>query len=379
MNHLKRTLFKSSFIIFLLLIQVSCKKSEMVQSREKVNNMVLVYMEANNDLRYDALNSINRMELGAKNLNGTLLVYIKTSSVRSYLLKIKYDEDDNRIVSDTVKVFENNSSSDPEFFKDVVRYAQTEYPADSYGLVLWSHATSWSPASTGTINTKSFGRDTGKEFDIIELKNAMPDNLEFILFDACSMGGVEVLYEFKDKAKYIIASPTETIAESFPYQSITPMLFQGTAGLKGVARTYYEYYNAYTDDRQSATVVMVQNSELAGLAQEMKSVMAASKVYGDQLLSSGVQRLDFTTNFPVATYDFGDFLDHNFAAAGLNAIHSQMDKLILYKASTSKFLGVPISKFSGLTCYIPFKGDANLSYYKRLQWYRSSGFSIPFE
>jgi hypothetical protein len=83
----------------------------MVQSREKVNNMVLVYMEANNDLRYEALNSINRMELGAKNLNGTLLVYIKTSSVRSYLLKIKYDEDDNRIVSDTVKVFENNSIS----------------------------------------------------------------------------------------------------------------------------------------------------------------------------------------------------------------------------------------------------------------------------
>jgi hypothetical protein len=372
-------LFKSSLIIVLLLIQVSCKKSDVVKSRDKVNNMVLVYMEANNDLRYDALNSINRMELGANNLNGTLLVYIKTSSVRSYLLKIKYDADDNRIVSDTVKVFENSSTSDPEFFKDVVQYTQSEYPADSYGLVLWSHATSWAPASTGTISTKSFGRDTGKEFDIIELKNAMPDNLEFILFDACSMGGVEVLYEFKDKAKYIIASPTETIAESFPYQSITPMLFQGTAGLKNVARTYYEYYNAYTDDRQSATVVMVQNSELAGLAQEMKSVMATTKVYGDQLLSSGVQRLDFTTNFPVATYDFGDFLNHNFTAAGLNAIHEQMDKLILYKASTSKFLGVPITKFSGLTCYIPFKGDVNLNYYKRLQWYKSSGFSIPFD
>jgi hypothetical protein len=364
--------------MFLQLLQVSCKKTDVVK-REKVNNMVLVYMEANNDLRYDALNSINRMELGAKNLNGTLLVYIKTSSVRSYLLKIKYDEDDNRIVSDTVKVFENNSTSDPEFFKDVLQYAQSEYPADSYGLVLWSHATSWAPASTGSISTKSFGRDTGKEFDIIELKNAMPDNLAFIVFDACSMGGVEVLYEFKDKAKYIIASPAETISESFPYQRIAPMLFQGVTGLKDVARTYYEYYNAYTDDRQSATVVMVQNTELAGLAQEMKSVMSANKVYGNQLLSNGVQRLDFTANFPVATYDFGDFLDHNFPAAGLNALHAQMDRLILYKASTNKFLGVPITKFSGLTCYIPFKGDINLNYYRRLQWYKNSGFSIPFE
>lgn len=45
-------------------------------------------MDADNDLRYDALNSINRMEKGAANLDGTLLVYIKTESTKSYLLKI---------------------------------------------------------------------------------------------------------------------------------------------------------------------------------------------------------------------------------------------------------------------------------------------------
>lgn len=378
MKPIHHQLLKSVLVLCFVSFQFSCKKSDGLKDKEKVNNMVLVYMEANNDLRYDALNSINRMEKGAKDLNGTLLVYIKTSSVRSYLLKIRYDEDDNRILSDTVKVFENSSTSDPEFFKDVVQYAQTEYPADSYGLVLWSHATSWAPTN-GVISTKSFGRDTGKEFDIIELRNAMPDNLQFIVFDACSMAGVEVLYEFKDKAKYIIASPTETISESFPYQSITPMLFKGADGLKDVARSYYEYYNSYTDDRQSATVVFIQTSEMLGLAQQMKAVMVANKVYGDQLLSSGVQRLDFTSNFPVATYDFGDFLDHNFASSALTSIHLQMDKLILYKASTKNFIGVPINKFSGLTCYIPYKGDANLNYYQRLQWYKSSGFNIPFD
>ncbi|MCX2481141.1 clostripain-related cysteine peptidase [Pedobacter sp. MC2016-15] len=376
MKSLQSFLLKPALVLLLIFLQFSCKKSEI--KKEKVNSMVLVYMEANNDLRYDALNSINRMEKGAQALDGILLVYIKTSSVRSYLLKIKFDEDENRIVSDTIKVFENNSTSDPEFFKDVINYAQTEFPANNYGLVLWSHATSWAPANTG-ISTKSFGRDTGKEFDIIELKNAVPDNLQFIIFDACSMGGVEVLYEFKDKAKYIIASPTETIAESFPYQSITPMLFKGTEGLSNIARAYYEYYNSYTDDRQSATVVLIKTSELPALAQEMKSLMAMQKVYGDKLISTNVQRLDFTTNFPVATYDFGDFLDHNFSYATLNNIHAQMDKLMLYKASTNKFLGVPINKFSGLTCYIPFQNDVNLNYYKRLQWYRASGFNIPIE
>ncbi|WP_421942730.1 clostripain-related cysteine peptidase [Pedobacter sp.] len=343
-----------------------------------VKKMVLVYMEANNDLRYDALNSINMMEKGASNLDGTLLVYVKTSSVRSYLLKIKYDSDINKIVSDTVKVFENSPASDAEFLKDVVKYAQQEYPAESYGLVLWSHATAWAPVSTA-IKTKSFGRDTGKEIDIIDLKNALPSNLEFIIFDACSMGGVEVLYEFKDKAKYIIASPAETIAESFPYQNITSLLFKTSAELPQVAKAYYDYYNAYQDDRQSATVVLIKTSELVGLAAEMKSLMAKNKKLGDKFISENIQRLDFTYNFPVATYDFGDFLEHNFTAADLNLMNTQLNKTILYKAATSNFLGYPIKKFSGLTCYIPYSGDVNLTYYKKLQWYNASGFGVLFD
>ncbi|MDN3586752.1 clostripain-related cysteine peptidase [Pedobacter aquatilis] len=374
-----RSVLKSLLLVAFILLHFSCKKTvDVVPDKQVVKKMVLVYMEANNDLRYDALNSINMMEKGAADLDGALLVYIKTSSVRSYLLKIKFDNDANKIVSDTVKTFENSPASDAEFLKDVVKYAQQEYPAESYGLVLWSHATAWAPASTG-IKTKSFGRDTGKEIDIIDLKNALPNNLEFIIFDACSMGGVEVLYEFKDKAKYIIASPAETIAESFPYQNITSLLFKTSDQLPNVAKAYYDYYNAYQDDRQSATVVLIKTSELVSLAAEMKSLMTKSKKYGDKFLSENIQRLDFTYNFPVATYDFGDFLQHNFNPTDLTSINAQLSKTILYKASTSNFIGVPIKKFSGLTNYIPFAGDVNLTYYKKLQWYNASGFNILFD
>jgi len=340
--------------------------------------MVLVYMEANNDLRYDALNSINMMEKGAAALDGTLLVYIKTNSTISYLLRIKPDADENRIVSDTVKVFNSSIPSDPQFLHNVVQYAQAEFPAQSYGLILWSHATSWAPPS-GQLKTFSFGEDSGKEMDIIDLKNALPDNLEFLIFDACSMGGVEVLYEFKDKAKYMIASPTETLSESFPYQNIVPLLFQTPDHLTEVAQAYYNYYNAYTDDRRSATVVLVKSSELTELASHMKTLMLSHKKYGDQFISAGVQRLDYTANFPVPDYDLGDFLTHNFEATDLNDIDQQLSKVILYKAATPSFLGVPIRKFSGLTCYIPYQGDKNLPYYKKLQWYASGGLSILFD
>lgn len=365
-------------ILTILSINFSCKKdTEVIPEKQVLKKMVLVIMEANNDLRFDALNSINMMEKGAAGIDGTLLVYIKTSTLRSYLLKIKYDADVNKIVSDTVKTFENSPASDPEFIKDVISYSQREYPAKNYGLILWSHATSWAPAESG-IKTKSFGRDNGKEIDIIDLKNALPDNLDFIIFDACNMANLEVLYEFKDKAKYIMASPAETISESFPYQNITSMLFEGDDQLVSVAKGYYDYYNAYADDRQSATVVLVKTNELNALAAEMKSLVTKSKSYGDQLITNGVQRLDFTAGFPVAVYDFGDFLNHNFTDQELVAIQNQLHKTIMYKAATTHFLGRPLTKYSGLACYVPFAKDPLLTYYSRLAWYTASGINIPF-
>lgn len=370
---------KFSFFLLMVSVHFSCKKETSIAAKEKVNKMVLVYMEANNDLRYDALNSINNMEKGAQNIDGVLLVYIKTSSIRSYLLKIKYDVDDNRIVSDTVKTFEASNPSDVQFMKDVISYAQTEYPANSYGLVLWSHATSWAPPNNSGVTTKSFGRDNGKEMDIIDMKNALSDSFEYIIFDACSMGGVEVLYEFKDKAKYIIASPAETISESFPYDKIAPLLFKTSPeNLKQIAETYYNHYNAYTDDRQSATVVLINTSEMVLLANQMKNLISKTKKFGDDFSKTGIQRLDFTSNFPVAVYDFGDFLSHNFTTADLPDIQAQLQKTILYQKATAKFLGVPILTFSGLTCYIPNQTDPNLTYYKRLAWYPNSGFNILF-
>lgn len=376
MNMTKRLLLFLSTILLTACLQFSCKKSNDLPEKSKANKMVLVYMDANNDLRYEALNSINRMEKGAKEIDGILLVYIKTSSVRSYLLKIRHDEDLNRITSDTLKVFEN-PVSDAEFLKDVVKYTQSEHPAETYGLVLWSHATSWAPATP--VKTKSFGRDNGKEMDIIDLKNALPNNFEFIIFDACSMGGVEVLYEFRQKAKYIIASPAETLAESFPYQTITPLLFRSSDQLNHIAKAYYDYYNAYSGDLQSATVVLVQTAELDTLAFAMKSLMMNRKNYGDKLVSEDVQRLDFTLGFPVANYDFGEFLNKNFQPVDRTDVYKKLNKAILYKAATPNFLGINIKSFSGVTCYIPSINDSNINYYKRLQWYASAGIYVLFD
>ncbi len=376
--------YQSLFLFWLSITMIisGCKKDDYPRDdvKEKAARNVLVYIEANNNLESEALNSINGLEQGALNIDGVLLVYIKTTDTKSYLLKIKHDSDTYKIISDTVKTFNDESFSNPAFLRTVIEYSQKEFPADSYGLILWSHATSWAPPVQQTIpQTKAFGNDRGNEMDIIELKNALPNNFDFLIFDACNMASLEVLFEFKDKAKYIIASPSETIAESFPYQEITPLLFKSMDALKNLAEGYFNYYNSYIGFRQSATISLIKTDQLNSLAKEMKLLIQKNKSFGDTFIINNVQRMDFTSDFPVPMYDFLDFVNKNFINEDLAGLVSQLNKTILYKANTSHFLGSPIKAYSGLTCYAPAKEDINLSYYQRFQWYRESGFNIIFE
>ena len=128
-------------------------------------------------------------------------------------------------------------SADPEVLKKILNEMQDLYPSDSYGLILGSHASGWIPSGgfgrsnrmlyAEPVLTRSFGTDyTGpNEMDTRDMAKAIPfnkENLEFILFDACLMSSIEVLYDLRDKAKYVIASPAELPAPGFPYARVIP-------------------------------------------------------------------------------------------------------------------------------------------------------------
>ena len=78
--------------------------------------------------------------------------------------------------------------------------------------------------------------------EIADLAAALTGHFDFIMFDACFMASVEVLYELRDKADYFIASPAEIISDGFPYEAAAPYFWGGEEDLKQVCREYYNYY-----------------------------------------------------------------------------------------------------------------------------------------
>lgn len=354
----------------------ACKKSD-TQPNE-TERTVMVYLSANNNLVAYAYDNINQMEESFKNIKGTLLVYARLANADPAIYRIQNDYSLN-INSKKVKTYGPHNSSDPRVMKMIMQDMMAIAPAKHYGLILWSHATNWLPDNN--IRLKSFGDDDGAVMSVEDLQQAVPSGLDFLIFDACSMASVEVLYELKNKARYTMASPTETLADGIPYHLVMNDLFNPDPekALLQTASKYVDYFNSKTGYKQSATVSVIKNEGWSAFADLCKQQFSTGTLLNGTLSPNGVQRLEFDPKSPSASYDFMDFLDHHYAANSYKAVEDQFQKLVIFKAHTPNFNQTPIRKFSGLSIYIPKSADASIfPYYKSLSWTKATGYGNLF-
>ena len=364
----------------------SCKKAEteeiVVVKRPKT---VLLYMVANNNLSYDAENSISRLQNGyIPAEEGNLLVYKHCAGMDPVLLHIKKGED-GTVVADTAYRFPPRVSATKSALTQALNVTQALFPADSYGLILWSHGTGWIPplASfssaaqeqiSGSGPESTFGLDGKVELEIRDLAQAIPYKLSFMLMDACFMGGIETAYEVKDSVDYYIGSPAEILTESFPYHKIMQHIFKSTPDYAAVCKEYYDYYNAKSGSERSATVALMDCSKLAEVAEVAKRVFDQ---YGERIASLDLSLLQpyFRGSSSKYFYDLKDLVDA-IADASLSAeFAAALERAVPYKAATPYFIELPIRRFCGVSTYVPGNpADTKLAdYYKQYKWNQATG------
>ncbi|TYR34737.1 clostripain [Sphingobacterium phlebotomi] len=373
---MRTTLFY--FIFCLLYIFQACKDPDIERIEEDKFRTVLVYLAANNNLELEAYKNIEQMEKSLGDVDGNLIVYLKLPNNRPSLYHIQ-KKDGKNAEKTKIKDYEPHDSSDPTTMRLVLEDVRNLFPAKTYGLVLWSHATGWVPSSHGNIKLKSFGDDGGSQMNIKDLYSAIPYNFDFILFDACSMASVEVLYEIKEKAKYFIASPGEVIANGMPYDKITNDLFSADIDMyRLLAKKYHAHYDNLSGLHRSATISVIDASKLKNLAQETKQVLLSQQPAHAGYNRDQIQRMDFDRlGNPLIAFDFLDFMEQNYShATSFQNLKTALQEAVVYKANTPLFNGFTIDKNSGLTCYIPHPDNEETAhaYYRTLKWYTDSGF-----
>ena len=238
-----------SLFVCLAMLVIACHNDD--DERGVQMRTVLVYIAGDNSLRSFATEDLAEMTEGMQSVDDNsynLLVYIDTGSSPK-LIRLKKDKKKN-VVQEVIATYEGRNSVDVSKMKEVINTAFSEYPAQSYGLVLWSHGEGWLAKSQN--KTRWWGQDGGSNYmDISELKDVLRNapHLSFLLFDACFMQSVEVVNELKEHADYIIGSPTEIPAPGAPYQKVVPAMFANNASATDIAKAYFEFYadeNLYT-------------------------------------------------------------------------------------------------------------------------------------
>ncbi|MDR2970660.1 MAG: hypothetical protein LBU83_01840 [Bacteroidales bacterium] len=358
-------------LIFLLTASYLCLSCFDIIETESEHDFskrtVLVYMAADNNLYRSAYQNIGDMVAAEIPRGYNLLVYIDTPYDNPYLLNIKKGK------IDTLKQYNPQSSVSGQVLKSVIDKAFSLFPAESYGLILWSHGTGWLPDGTYDNLKKihSFGSSNDGEMEIEDLAEAIPENLDFIIFDACLMSGIEVLYQLRNKAKIIIASPTEVLIAGFPYKKTIPPLLMPEPNYKEVALTYMEYYKNRTGNLRSASIAIIDTRQLEQLAYLVRSAIR-EEVHFVCPNKNFIQRYD--TRNPALFFDFEDYLEHAITnESNLMALKAQISKTVIYNDFTPYFLDeFPIEKSCGIGIYVPFENDILYEQYRSLDWYKDS-------
>lgn len=261
----------------------------------------------------------------------------------------------------------STSTVDKEFLAGVINRMKEVAPADSYGLIMSSHGGGWVPAdlydvyllgedSRAAARPLFYGQDDYDCMEIPDLVDALDQTrFKYIIFDACFMGNVEGLYDMRNAADYIIASPTEILGAGFPYENFLPLLFERTDHkLKEVCEAYMEYYRD-----TSGTIALIDCSKMDALAEAMRGVYAEAK-------SVDVSQVQAYDNFLYHLYfDLGDYVKQVATGDTLERFNAALRDVVVYSGYTDTFFTVtgeddayvPIEEYSGLSCYILQEDD----------------------
>ena len=404
-------------------------------------NVFLMYSCGYNDLSTYLRNDIKEFveNLHINNNRDALLIFshsttkygdYKTPS--SPTLTHIYKDKEGKTVQDTLIVMnEDKVAVNAQTMKEVLTFVKENFPASVYGMLFSSHGSGWVPAkyiynpeyyeghgnsddfeamlrkprqTSGQYNSQGYSSDKplvksagmhlitydkymypypyyeAHEINITDFAKALPMKLDYLIFDACLMGGVEMAYQLRGKCDYLIASQAEILADGMDYKTMASYIFDSKwPDYVGLCENYYNYYNAKSGQFQSATISIVDCNRLEPLADICKEIFSSCRsnialLEGSKKVQGYFREEDRSTL--QWYYDLEDIaIKAGASEQQLNQLSAALNDCIIYKNATERLLGSRlIEHHSGLSMYLPFKRRTYINtFYKLLDWNKATG------
>ena len=387
---MKQLYIITTLLFSILLTFFSCSEDPKVDPILPTGRTLLVYVALDNSL-YGEMADVHaslREGWGNEDINGTLLLFADTRRGGNPVL-INIKKLKGEVISDTIRTYTNDNSASPELLRQVIADTKLIAPANSYGMLLFSHASGWLPATafinplkweagvnnSSKLGSRSIFEDNGREMEFHDFVTAIPDGMfEFIASEMCFMSSVETAYALRNKTDYLLAAAPEVLSPGFEpiYRTSLGLLYKAKPDLEGFAQAFFDYFDGLQGEYRSAAISVVKTSEIQALANFTRTV--APVLTQDQI--DVVQHYDRipprSSSFPYLFFDYRDYIAQVATEAQMNELDGLLDKAVIFKRSTPKLINIYIPKHSGLSVYIPQERLPRLNKaYEGTDWWKA--------
>ncbi|MFV0418892.1 MAG: clostripain-related cysteine peptidase [Dysgonomonas sp.] len=337
-------------LIFISCFGCSCSSDD--DENSKIDHVLLVYLGGDNNLSDETDLKLEAISRGwQSDSKSRILVYQDAKDMSARLLEITGN---GSFV--TIGQYGKENSANKDVFHRVITDAKTLYPHAHFNLLVFSHASGWLPSGSlqspkSLIQVKSIFVDGENQMELADFASAIPDKaFHTIIFEACFMAGIEVVYQLKDKTDYILASSTELLSPGFTYiypQELSKLVYNNDEQFMQAAFNYFDQQNG---DMRSASFSLIKTDSLDVLAHYIKENCDFSK----EISLSELQHFD--RYFYRLFFDFEDYYIRLMPEDKKEYFLKLIDDIIVYKLATDTFMlgynGFMINKHSGMTTYV---------------------------
>lgn len=361
-----RMKFHSFLYIISTLLFLSCQKNDNLSPSlpEIYEKTLIAYLAGDNNLSAEIDSKIDALVTGFLDVDETqnkLIVFADYRDRNSLLLEISHHG------VTTLQTFDDLDAADPSTLQKIISQVYSLFPAKSYGLLCFSHASGWlpqgafsNPLEYDPSRSKSLIMDGDHEMSIADFAKAirLPDQskYDFILFETCHMAGIEVAYSLRDVSSRMLASSAEIVSPGFLecYKKDLKKLFTNPADVFGFGTSFFDLWDSQSGARRSATVSVLNLDQLDSLAAEAGRIVRQGNPVSNP---ENIQHFDRNL-----VHMFFDLREYLLAVTGydesqLTDFDDLLKHTIEYENATPSFLpGYPysfkIDKHCGLTIYI---------------------------
>jgi len=276
---------------------------------------VLIYVSARNSLGLEAIKDVNEMEAAGSTARVNVVAEMGrivtappfnpfsstqeppppqadwTGSRRFLMVK---DSDPLRINSPVLAHFPDADMGDWRHLAEFIAWGKANYPAKKYLLIVGGHGSGWRGVKPPPgVKGISYDEPSGNHISPEELAMAIKagGGVSVYASDACLMQTVEVLYDLKDSAEYVVGSQETTPGSGYNYEVFLNALAANPgdplAAAQAIMKGFLEFY--YGTQKMSVTMSIVrpaQAAELAARLDRFARLVAASpadmKLYHDR-------------------------------------------------------------------------------------------------